>query len=495
MAILLQHFAAVLVILLLAGRIIHQLFFHPLAKFPGPFYTRVSYLAVCKWTLQGRWSHTIKELHQRYGPVVRVGPNTLSFSTVHAARAIYGNKPLFLKNDMYDAFGSGLKGGPSGLFPEKDPEVHAELKRVFAPCFFEDELRRQEPLVQKYVDLLVDRIEEHEVDKGGVDINFWARAYVADVISDLSFGEPFGSLADGAQHFWVKPLREKFIISAVFECCRRYPLLISVYWYLYSKFRRDEALKLHQYASARIKRHFELPPRADFISVVSNPRDSLKRLDLQVLRANLYGFLMGATETTSFAVTAALHFLAKHADAQKRLSDELHGSLAGYESITMEALENLSYLRAVIDETLRMLPPSPVGGMRVSPGTLVEGSYIPDKTEVFSSYIAISRSDSYFAKPDEFRPERWTDTHNSDIKGASLAFSLGPRNCIGRPLALLKVRLAIAKIIYRFEVATTSNTVLNLEEGSRHFGGPWVSPPVMLKFRSRLAKAEVTKQE
>ncbi len=131
------------------------------------------------------------------GSAVRVGPNTLSVSSLKSAKIIYGNKPLFLKNAMYDAFSPGPKGVSCGLFPERDPKNHAELREVFTPCFFQEELRRQESTVQKQVDLLVNRIRETGAGHGGTDINFWSRSYASDVISDLSFGRPFGSLETG----------------------------------------------------------------------------------------------------------------------------------------------------------------------------------------------------------------------------------------------------------------------------------------------------------
>ncbi|KAK3933801.1 cytochrome P450 [Diplogelasinospora grovesii] len=418
------------------------------------------------------------------GPIVRVGPNTLSISSLKAARTIYGNKPLLLKNEMYDAFSPGPKGVPCGLFPERDPEIHAEMRLVFAPCFFEEELRRQEAAVQKQVELLVDQIEHHGLDENGVDINFWARSYASDVISHLSFGQPFGSLETGTMHFWVAPLRRKFVLSAIFECCRRFPLMGSVYRHLYVRFGKVDAQALHSYSSAQIKRRLASPPRADYIGAVYKPGEKGMKLDLQSLRANLYGMIIGATETTSFAITAALYYLAKNQSAQQRLSEEVRSRFASYRGMTAEETASLPYLRAVIDEAMRMLPPSPLGGMRTSPGMVIDGNYVPAGTEVFASYISLSRSGSYFQMPDTFMPERWADAHNTDTKAASMPFSTGPRNCIGRPLALIKIRLAVAKLIYSFHV-TLADEGFDLENKSLHFGGPWVTPPVPLKFHSR----------
>ena len=59
------------------------------------------------------------------------------------------------------------------------------------------------------------------------------------------------------------------------------------------------------------------------------------------------------------------------------MSDEICSKFTSYDNITLKEIEKLPYLRAVIDEAMRMLPPSPLGGMRVSPGVVIDKDYIP----------------------------------------------------------------------------------------------------------------------
>jgi cytochrome P450 len=89
------------------------------------------------------------------GPVVRTGPNDVSFTTVEAFKEIYGpaakGKPLFLKSDFYNVEGQH----PSILFTQS-PEDHARQKRYLAPAFSAKSLREQEPIVRQYIDDFLD---------------------------------------------------------------------------------------------------------------------------------------------------------------------------------------------------------------------------------------------------------------------------------------------------------------------------------------------------
>jgi len=76
-----------------AGGIIYNLYFHPLAKFPGPKLNAASPLPGIYSLLKGRLPLENKKLHDKYGSVVRVSPNELAFNSVQAWEDIYGHRP------------------------------------------------------------------------------------------------------------------------------------------------------------------------------------------------------------------------------------------------------------------------------------------------------------------------------------------------------------------------------------------------------------------
>lgn len=174
----------------------YNLFFHPLAKFPGPKIASVSNAWYCKQQIGGRSVFLFEDLHLKYGDVVRIAPNELSISTIAAAKDIYGHASKgtssFLKSDFYD-----VKGEISSILRERDPQKHREIRKNLSHGFSTQALRMQLDVVIKYVDMFVKQIERlgHGVD--GIPMDEWYNWVTFDIIGDLTFGEPFGAVAEG----------------------------------------------------------------------------------------------------------------------------------------------------------------------------------------------------------------------------------------------------------------------------------------------------------
>lgn len=84
--------------------LIHQLFFAPLSKIPGPKLTAITQLWIIYHEFKGDRTIQIDNLHSRYGPVVRVSPVEVSFNNYESLREIYGIKSTFAKSSFYDLF-------------------------------------------------------------------------------------------------------------------------------------------------------------------------------------------------------------------------------------------------------------------------------------------------------------------------------------------------------------------------------------------------------
>jgi benzoate 4-monooxygenase len=79
-------------------------FFHPLRKFPGPFWAAHTDI----WRVYHLWTRrmpdTLLKVHEKYGPVVRIGPNDLSFQSVEILNDVYKGGRKFIKSNFYDGF-------------------------------------------------------------------------------------------------------------------------------------------------------------------------------------------------------------------------------------------------------------------------------------------------------------------------------------------------------------------------------------------------------
>lgn len=81
--------------------LVHQRHFHPLAKVPGPYLASLTKLWLAYKTWQGQIHKVHLALHQKYGPIVRIAPNELSFYSLNALKSIYGASNGFEKSDFY----------------------------------------------------------------------------------------------------------------------------------------------------------------------------------------------------------------------------------------------------------------------------------------------------------------------------------------------------------------------------------------------------------
>jgi len=216
---------------------IYNLYFHPLRSFPGPVSHRAFSLPYIWQSLAGRAAFHAHELHERYGPIVRLTPNHLSFTDVRAWREIYGHRipprpsttttsttttttlnGISSSNPQTDDIASpSLDENPKspiyyGFFPEITPSIieaprdlHALLRKAISHGFSERALRSQESRIQRYVDFLMLRLRQN-ARKGTakLDIVDWYNWAAFDIIGDLVFAESFGCLERQEYHPFVR---------------------------------------------------------------------------------------------------------------------------------------------------------------------------------------------------------------------------------------------------------------------------------------------------
>jgi cytochrome P450 len=191
--------------------------------------------------------------------------------------------------------------------------------------------------------------------------------------------------------------------------------------------------------------------------------------------------IAAGADTTSLTLAAAFFYLVHNPPVMHILVEEILSAFPAEAADTMTPckLITLPYLRAVIDETLRLAPPVPSLLSRevTTGGITINGDFIPEGTIVGVPAYAIHHNPEYFPEPDKFIPERWlaadTDSGATDgskpsssafpdvprtresvsrTRQAFVAFSQGSRGCIGRQLAYYELHTALALLLHRFDV-------------------------------------------
>ncbi|KAK8064095.1 hypothetical protein PG996_008747 [Apiospora saccharicola] len=392
------------------------------------------------------------KLHQTYGTVVRFGPNDISYSDGRAWRDIFLVRKGKRENTKVVRFFWPTAKGVNTLVMEPDKDRHAALRQVFSPAFSEQALRRQEPILRRYADLMVARARR---SAGAATVNM-AELFnftTFDITAELAFGESLGLLEKDGHSEWLATVFNTLRVLPYLQIIEYYPLSRMLFRLFEPKSVTKMRLEHFNHTVTRVNKRLEKgSDKPDLWSLV----EASDALSLDDMHVNAELFMTAGSETTASLLTGLTYYLIANSDRMKILSDEIRQAFPSNDAISFEGLANLKYLNACIREGLRIYPPLPSAVPRMIPpgGNEILGRWIPAGTQVSVHGMATYRSPDNFREPDLFAPERWLGdpAYEDDKRSVYQPFSLGPRNCIGMNLAWHEMRLIIAKLLYNFDI-------------------------------------------
>ena len=465
------------------------MFFHHLAKIPGPKLWAATRLRFVVSLLSGNLVHDVREIHERYGEIVRLAPDEISFAKEEAWHDIFGirtgHQP-FSKNPIYF---SPPPGQPHNIVTTANVDDHARMRRVLNYAFTPTALKSQEPIIESYVDLLISRLREKAIsnqkdhsDSAVLNMVDWYNYVAFDIVSDLGFGEPLNCLKEGVLHPWVGMIFNFIKGMTLAASTRYYPWLEFILMrFLVPASLLKMAEDHYQLALDKIHRRMSLEQqRSDFMTPVfaqgilniGEEGGGGKGMTLREIESTFSMLIIAGSETVATALSGITNYLIQTPFALAKLDREIRHAFTEESQITIAALKELVYLQAVIQEGLRLCNPVPAGLPRVVPqgGATVCGVYLPGGTNVSVHPWTINNSPSFFHRPEEFIPDRWLPLaaaddstegsdeiewkrpaeHANDHLSAVHPFGLGPRACIGKGLALAELRLVLARLVWAF---------------------------------------------
>jgi len=214
--------------------------------------------------------------------------------------------------------------------------------------------------------------------------------------------------------------------------------------------RRKQKIDQLLYAEIRERREQLDPSGSDILTLLMSARDEAGQpMTDEELRDELITLLLAGHETTSIALTWALYWINYLPEVKEKLLNELD-TLGN--NPDKSAITQLPYLNAVCSETLRIYPivflttprivksPIQIMGYEFEPGTMLAPCI----------YLTHRREDLY-PQPEQFRPERFLERQFSPYE--YLPFGGGNRRCIGAAFSLYEMKLVLASILSRFELA------------------------------------------
>ncbi|KAH7113266.1 cytochrome P450 [Dendryphion nanum] len=474
--------------------IVYRRFFHPLAKFPGPFLHAISPIPAGLSLLRGRFAFENKLKHERYGSVFRLGPNELTFNSAQAFQDIYGFRQghqNMRKSPIHT--GPVQVGSTTTVQYAVDDADHARQRRALSHSFSIQALMEQEPIIQGYMTQFVSKFRKAAKEGEEINIGDWFCYFTFDTMGDLSFGESFGCLKNGEYQEWVNYLFQTIKDGAIIQGTRR--IAGTGTWlqkFLQSRFPGiGNALGYHLvHTREKVERRLQSThiEHRDFIWYILKQAEKFELRHDEII-ANSGLFIIAGSETTATALSGLMARLIWNPQCYAKLTQEIRSIFSNEESITFNSVVNLPYLNACIEEVLRVHPPVPAGPPRVVPpgGESIDGHWVNGGVTVSVGAWASSHNPDHFKDPDAFIPERWLDAaYDSDVPKAMQPFSLGPRNCIGKNLAYMEMRIMIARMLWNFDIVSTDGAPLWNPDGEMKYKQAfmvWEKSVVMVKVR------------
>ncbi|KAI1452355.1 cytochrome P450 [Annulohypoxylon moriforme] len=430
--------------------------FHPLSRFPGPRINAITKLPYWIAALRGNQVRWIQKLHARYGPVVRFGPNDISYTQPQAWKDIYGYQKGRTENFRDKKFYPNPENGAPSLPDIPNFERHAVVRRAMAPAFSDRALKEQEGLFQSYADLMATTLENALQAKGSADMVKIYNLTTFDIMAELTYGESLGCLRTSEYTHWIEMVFQSISLIPMLQILQSYPILGALFKMIEPKSVEKMRVSHHKYSADRMDgRLARGNDRPDvWGGILSSDGEHL--LSLPELHTNSEVFMTAGTETTATLLSGLTYLLLRNPRCMDIVTKEIRGAFGSNEQMSFEALARLPYLNACIEEGLRMYPPVPQGMPRAiaKGGNTVLGEWLPEGTSVSVSTTSAYRDPNNFKDPDTFIPERWMGDpkYEHDKRDARQPFSFGPRNCLGMNMAWHEMRLLLAKVLFNFDI-------------------------------------------
>ncbi|KAI0505420.1 cytochrome P450 monooxygenase-like protein [Xylaria bambusicola] len=473
---------------------LYNIFLHPLAnKVPGPFWARFSGLPSWYYAYRGDRHLWLHRQFKAYGYRVRIEPNTVLFCHPQAYDAIYSMKANVRRGRFYEALKRDVND--TSTLTCIDVAAHAKKRRCLNLCFTERSILAACRFVIAHVDRWIDIITSEDIqdaDEWSQPLNFSDKvdALIFDITSDLSFGksfnikEPEDNPFKDIPHNIAEWLKFHYLISRV-------PFLDLLLWLkprgldrLFGFIAPPSAKHYDQFVQDSVTSRIAVYREQDkepeeegrqdlfhFLAEARDPKTGTVAYDENELRAESNLLLIAGSDTSSISLSGIFFYLTGNQLKLNKLMEEIRTTFQSLDDIVYgQRLRSCTYLRACIDEGMRLTPPGPSELPRevLSGGIEIKGEFYPAGTIVGTTNWANSRNPEVYEDPDVFRPERWIVDEATGVTKESVArakaafhpFSSGPASCIGQNLAMAEIQITIARTLYQLDVRRAPGSTL-----------------------------------
>ncbi|KXT10258.1 hypothetical protein AC579_10049 [Pseudocercospora musae] len=391
---------------------------------------------------QGRWLFQQIALNEKYGPIVRVGPDEIHISDPKFYDTAFGTAKKRRDKSMtwywFVGGGTNIDGSAFGTLSQ---EQHAIRRSAMNPSF---SMKKGSQVIRK----------------GNTDMP-------VDIISEYSFGKAVGLLDTGTlgsemrnmfeQGIKIHPFARQFRLVTV-SMMRVMTSLAHYVGSMISVLEFDNlmdklAKETHDRALQAYEKHDEDRSRSIIESMVNDPHLSPSDREYKRIRAEAANLIGAGTETTARTLAVGLYYVLADRDVHKKLLAELRTIIPSLTSKIPSTIElsKLPYLTACIHESTRLARGVAGHLVRIAPDAdLVCNGYTIPRGSTFSMSHYIQHMDpEYFPEPTKFKPERYLGDEATvrETMRNLVPFGRGQRACLGMYLAWSEMYLTIAYLI------------------------------------------------
>ncbi|CAB3256716.1 unnamed protein product [Arctia plantaginis] len=175
-----------------------------------------------------------------------------------------------------------------------------------------------------------------------------------------------------------------------------------------------------------------------------------EKIDEEGVREEVDTFMFEGHDTTTSGIVYTLFALSKHRDVQEKIYEELKTIYGGNmdKDPSYQELQQMKYLDLVLKESMRLYPPVPFIERLMENDCEVGELKLVKGTSVLINIHQIQRHPELYENPLKFRPERFKVPLPNPFNW--IAFSAGPRNCIGQKFAMMELKIAISETVKNF---------------------------------------------
>jgi cytochrome P450 len=399
-------------------RLTYVHFLHPLSSYPGPWICRFTRLWKVYSVYCGHTERDFIALHRKYGPIVRVAPNELSFNSPDAAHDILAPGNGFTKTEFYRVFPP--KHAPD-IFTEIREWKHAAMKRVAVIPYSLASVQKMSPWIEQVQQELIDKIAE----KSKCDLGNLLHYFAFDVVGEFAFSQRYGFVREekdvGGTIKFIDDIQwYDGIVGQIPEF--RHVLRESIpFQYLISKLSPPQLTQMALGEVSKRKQtggNYLQPDRRDLLGQLleGSAKDPSKLSEMDVFSI-AHGAIGAGADSTASTMQSFFWFVLSDKQVYDKLCNEIRGASLS-KNVTWTEAQDLSYFQACLLETMRLRPAVGLSIPRYVPkeGARIAGKFFPGGMIASVNGWAVHRTSLYGDRVDEFQPDRWFSDSAKDMK-------------------------------------------------------------------------------